>query len=481
MATKPSKAQAANASTTLSGEDVAVLLANESTTLASDMTDAGITVASTSDDGTTSYSLAENASIASLGKLFFSYDPNNNPFTNTMNMVGLQIAWFRSYNNNWAKLKRGRLDMGESVQELVNDLPDPHRFSPAVAESQVFRRELPKIYQSFHIVNMQRFYKQTLSQAEATLAFKSWDAFGRLFDNIVSAMATAMEADDKMLMRYQIAVAALNGALTPVTVPVITSDTAADVLETLRTLSDDFEEEDITFTAAGNNSNTPKANQILIQTNAMKNKLGVQGLADMYNISYADWKQGEVTCKSFTQFNWERMEALFTDPETGIVDAGYHKFTDDEMNRLDSIVGVLIDDMWFADYERDFEVNQIYNPQGRYWNRFMHKWDIYSFSPFAQAAVIVTTDPSITKVEISPSAVTVKAGSTTQLSASVTGTGIYSSAVTWSLEGAEASGTVIGYDGKLVIAGNESASEITVTATSVYDDSVIGTATVTIG
>ena len=121
------------------------------------------------------------------------------------------------------------------------------------------------------------------------------------------------------------------------------------------------------------------------------------------------------------------------------------------------------------------------NGQGLYWNYFYHVWKTFSVSPFANAAVMVPGAPSITSVTVSPSEAVVTQGQSIKLSATVVTTGFANKAVTWSVatetSGAEAT---IDLNGVLTISADTPAeAEFTVTATSIYDTTKTGTATVT--
>jgi uncharacterized protein YjdB len=94
-------------------------------------------------------------------------------------------------------------------------------------------------------------------------------------------------------------------------------------------------------------------------------------------------------------------------------------------------------------------------------------------------AVVTITRPTVTSVTISPDTVSVIKGSTQQFSATVSGTNNLAQTVTWSVDGGSA-GTSISDGGVLVVAIDESAPTLTVTASSSVDTAKSGTATVTI-
>jgi cobalamin biosynthesis Mg chelatase CobN len=85
---------------------------------------------------------------------------------------------------------------------------------------------------------------------------------------------------------------------------------------------------------------------------------------------------------------------------------------------------------------------------------------------------------TVRSVSVEPSFSEVPKGSAIAFTAKVSGTGGPSQAVTWSVTGNKSEGTSITSSGILTIAAGETAATLTVTATSVANSSVSGTATV---
>jgi len=88
--------------------------------------------------------------------------------------------------------------------------------------------------------------------------------------------------------------------------------------------------------------------------------------------------------------------------------------------------------------------------------------------------------PAVTAVTVTPSAPTVKKGTTQLFSANVTVTGDASTGVTWSLSGNTLVATGINASGLLSVAVGETVATLIVTATSTFDNTKYGTATVTV-
>jgi hypothetical protein len=86
---------------------------------------------------------------------------------------------------------------------------------------------------------------------------------------------------------------------------------------------------------------------------------------------------------------------------------------------------------------------------------------------------------TVSAVTVSPATANVAKGKTLQFTAAVTGTNSPAQTVTWSVSGG-AAGTAISTGGLLTVAAGETATTLTVTATSTVDTGKFGTATVTV-
>lgn len=130
-------------------------------------------------------------------------------------------------------------------------------------------------------------------------------------------------------------------------------------------------------------------------------------------------------------------------------------------------------------FDNLFEMGEKYNPEGLYWNHWVHTWKTFSVSPFANAVMFTTEQNTLEGVTITPEEATVKPGSTLQLSAYGTGTGFVNNNVTWSVTGGSPN-TYITSGGMLHVARDEAEGSVTVKATSVADPAISAELTVTI-
>lgn len=124
---------------------------------------------------------------------------------------------------------------------------------------------------------------------------------------------------------------------------------------------------------------------------------------------------------------------------------------------------------------------EFFNPQTLRTNHWLHRWGSVSSSPFENAIVFTSNAQGVTSVTVSPATATVSLGQSLDLSAVVVTTGFANKAVAWSVDAdALADGVKIDSTGHLTIPADATVETITVTATSIYDNTVTGTATITV-
>jgi len=104
----------------------------------------------------------------------------------------------------------------------------------------------------------------------------------------------------------------------------------------------------------------------------------------------------------------------------------------------------------------------------------------FSSSPASNAVDFVVVGPSVSEVIVEPANVSVARGATQNFTATVVGTGNPPETVTWAIDGTPVSGTSISAGGLLTVAASDDRLSLTVRATSTFDNTVSGTANVTL-
>lgn len=380
---------------------------------------------------------ADPDNIREIGAIIMDMPQLQNEFLSALvNRIGRVILTSKMYSNPWEMFKKGMLEYGETIEEIFVNIAKPFQFDPEVAESDVYKREIPDVRSAFHVMNYQKFYKATIQQEQLRQAFLSADGISQLIAGIVDQMYTAANYDEFLTMKYLLAKKILAGQFKPVTVSELTAANSNAVTTTIKETSNMLVFPSTEYNPAGVFQHTEYNDQYLIMSAKAKAVIDVNTLAAAFNMDKADFMGHVVTIDSFGSLDIARLNVLFADDPT------YTEIGTAELEALAAIPAVSVGRDWFMVYDNLMQFTENYNGQGLYWNYFYHVWKIFSSSPFENAVVYVPETPGVTSVTVSPKAAQVKVGGTIQLSATVVTTGFASQAVNWSVATAAFANTV---------------------------------------
>ena len=412
-------------------------------------------------------------SIREIGSIIMDYPALQNEFLSALvNRIGRVLITSRMYENPLAILKKGLVEFGESIEEIFVNIAKPFTFDPAVAETNVFKRQIPDVRAAFHVMNYQKYYKTTVSNDQLRQAFLSWEGITNLIAKIVDSLYTAASYDEFLTTKYMIARNILNGRFYPVTVPPVETVNMKTIVSTVKGVSNDFEFLSSKYNPAGVYNNSSKSRQHILINSKFDAQMDVEVLASAFNMSKAEFMGNRILVDSFGSLDIERLNDLFKDDPT------YIEIGSAELEALDTIPAILVDEDYFMIFDNFYNFTENYNGEGLYWNYFYHVWKTFSISPFANNALFIPATPSVTSVTVTPTEATAAAGQKVYLKADVVTENFAPKTVTWLVT--SGSGVVDESGVVTVNADAESASTITVTATSTFDATKIGTATITV-
>ena len=414
-------------------------------------------------------------SVREIGAVIMDYPALQNEFISALiNRIGRVLVTSRMYANPWAMFKRGMLEFGESVEEIFVNIAKPFTFDPAVAETEVFKREIPDVRSAFHVMNYQKFYKNTISNDQLRQAFLSWEGITDLIARIVDGMYTAANYDELQTMKYLLARHILNGQLYPVTVNTVSADNMKSIVSTIKGQSNILEFMHSEYNLAGVQNFTPKNDQFLIVNAQFDATMDVEVLASAFNMDKAEFLGHRVLIDGFGMLDTARLNELFAGDST------YEEIGSSDLTALNAIPAVLVSRDYFMIFDNFTSFTENYNGQGLYWNYFYHVWKTFSVSPFAQTALFVAGAPGVTSVTVSPAEATITAGQSIQLRATVQTTTFAPQGVAWTVQ-SETEGVTVSPAGLVQIASTVSTkTSVTIRATSVYDSTKYDDATITV-
>lgn len=420
-----------------------------------------------------------------IGKLIISNERYKNAFINAVNLIAVTLITKNSWENPWQEFtEQGKIDFGQSVREMIVDLAKAEDYNENVNKTTHFlEQQIPNIYEFIYDINFQKYYKVTVADTQIAMAFNNEGNLYDLISEVYNSLYEGYKYDKYIVDKYQLCRRIVDGTVPSVRIADFATNTPRENVAIMKGYSNKLTFRKPNYNPAGLRLATPFSEQRTIINTEFDGQITTEVLATSYFRNDAEMKTKLALIDGFSDHDTERLAELLQDQ--------YVPFTADEISRLNNVVGAIISDDFFRDYYYSLDtqsesagatkVTEFYNPETLKNTMWLHTWRIFATSPFANAIVFTTDASSVTSVELSPATATVTKGQELKFTATVTTTGITNKAVVYSVdETSLADGVTINESGVLKVPANATVKSITVTATSVYDSTVSGTATVTV-
>ena len=409
------------------------------------------------------------------------YRPMMNEFIDALvNRIGDVVIKSKVWTNPLAQFKRGMMQYGETIEELATTLLQAKRYDPNKCYDDVFKCNPPDVMSNFHSINRQDMYELTINDMLLRRAFLTDYGLQDLVGRIMETPYTSDYWDEYLIMRnlfaeyaridgfYKVQVPDASGATTRAE----KQDRALAITEAVRAMAGKMRFLSGQYNAAGVPTFTNNEDLLLFATPDFIAMLDVNVIMFAFNASAGDFTMRVIPIDDFG---------------------------------IDGCQAILCDRDFFmcADTLIDFE--SIRNPKAISWNYWLHHHGIYSVSRFVNAVMFTTEVGTVTSVPtIKTTGVTVdyaaKAdgtkpefadlGGKTRLTATVAGTVTPETegyevpqSVTWAITANDTgvatggvrlkTGTFIDAEGVLHVDDNETAKNVTITATSTYIDPTV--------
>lgn len=418
----------------------------------------------------------DGQNIKEIGAIIMDNPALRNQFLDVLvNRIALVIIQSKMWDNPLRMFTRGKLEYGETVEDIFVDLANVFQYDPEDSESTFMRREKPNVAAEFFVMNSQVYYKTTTEDVTLRAAFTGNDGMMRLIEGIATAMYKSANYDAYQVTKYLLARRLLNGQCKTVG---YTSGDLKDLLTKVRAESNKM-------TFLRNDSNlahvynaTEKADQYVLIDADVDAAIDVNELAYAFNMNKADIETKKILVDGFGNLDNDRLAILLGD------NPNYTEITEVEQAALNAIPLVIVDNNFFMIFDKLFEMhNETFNQDGLYRQHTLHNWRVYATSAFANNAAFVSGTPGVTSVTVSPASVSVANGTpSVQMGVTVATSNFASQAVNWSVDDTAATaGVTVDSRGKVTIPDTFEDNTITVTATSVVDEDVDDSVEITVG
>ena len=257
---------------------------------------------------------ADAESIREIGAIIMDSPQLQNEFLSALvNRIGRVLVTSKMYDNPWSMFKKGTLEFGETIEEIFVNIAKPFQFDPNVAETNLFKREIPDVRSAFHIMNYQKYYKTTIQNDQLRQAFLSWQGITDLIAKIVDSMYTGANYDEFQTMKYMLAKHILNGRMYPVTIPAVTEANMKSIVSTIKGVSNNYEFMSNKYNVAGVQNFSKKKDQYLLINSNFDATMDVEVLASAFNMDKAEFTGKRVAKVDMTL---EDLLTLFEEAKT---------------------------------------------------------------------------------------------------------------------------------------------------------------------
>ena len=344
---------------------------------------------------------ATSENILTLANILFdqSYTPQLNEFvSNLINRIGYTMVHNKVFSNPLAMFKKGSVPLGTDVQDIFTN--------PATAEDYEFSNTAmaklltitdPDTHVAYYRRNRKDLYTVTVSREGLQGAFVSWGKFEDYISSLVNSLYNGDYIDEFRYTKELIQGAYDNNKAIVETVSAVSNEaTAKAFVKAARKLFTKMKFPSTEYNAYSKMSGSEKKittwtdeDRIVFLINAdVEAEIDVDVLAAAFNMDKAKLLGRIIAVDSFGD---------------------------------DKILGCLCDEAFLQIYNNQFRFDEFYNARTMSWNFYLHAWDTFAISPFANAVILATAaSKPATAVALSGSTASVTAGSTTTLTYSLT-------------------------------------------------------------
>lgn len=300
------------------------------------------------------------------------------------------------YENSLKEYKAGFVANGAGVKETFIDKIDAMPYATTDVEKEELKTYLADIYESRYLINMERKYPVTLGRIDFRGYVSTPERVIDLIDDVKSMLYTSNEMDEYGLMKTMLQNYILQGKAYVVPVDMTKGlDDFATQFRAMSLIMKGLPKRD--FNEFGVMNNTPLDRQVLFLSAKTAAQYSVDVLSSAFNMSQVDYVT-RVEVMDDLDHPYSELPVLRQ------VNKNIPQITSEDTAILGKVVGVLMDRNFFKVYD---VINEMWDKERASRmdvNYFLHIWQIYATSPFANFVIFVDNTAATTQ----PATITAK-------------------------------------------------------------------------
>lgn len=297
--------------------------------------------------------LATRENITEVANALLTYEVHKNEFLDALfDKVTRSVVTSKMATNKLAKLKKGFLEYGRTVEEIFISQASGLVYDPA--GTKVFDVTKVPVDSIYHSEDRRIKYPITVYDDELKKAFMAPSGLNSFVARYMESMYSADADDEYIMMKNMIAAYYEEGGFYKVTIPEVDDEaTGKTFIKAIRTIGKKMGYMNSKFNKKGVRTKTDASDLLLIIHTDISAVVDVDVLAAAFNMDKASFMGNVIEV--------------------------------DDFGSDEQIRAVLVDRSWMQWYDTLMKTTSFFNPDGLYWNYWLHHWAIGSISRFSQA------------------------------------------------------------------------------------------------
>ncbi len=325
---------------------------------------------------------------------------------NLTNKVAKTMIYSKTWENPWSQLKREKLEYGDSIEDLFVQMAQMKNFgehweNSGSDEADLIRKIKPVVLALYKSKNIDKKFKTTVFEKDMRKAFTTSGGLGKLVQQIVASISTAMNYHEFEFMKSTLFRAVdgityngasfvghqLGGVNTQKMHAVEVQGFSANPSELVRLVRQTVGQMKYmkdNFNVAKQKTFSKPSDMVLVTTPEISAILDVNVLAHAFNVSHTDIKTRIIEVDEFN-IKGAKTDA-YTNTEDGI-SQNVDCTSSSALPNGKTPLAILIDKQ-FLDIRDTYQgAGTFFNPEGQYTNYFANREYLMSVCLFANATL----------------------------------------------------------------------------------------------
>lgn len=312
--------------------------------------------------------------INQLSNILFnqSYTPMLNEFvSNLINRIGYTMISNKVYNNPLAVFRKGSVPLGTDIQDIFTNPAEAQDYEYTdSAMAKLLTITDPDTKAAYYRRNRQDLYTVTVTREGLQGAFVSWEAFEEYISSLVNSLYSGNYIDEFKYTKQLIDGAYINDKAVVQVVNNVTSESYDKAF--VKKCREIFTK--MKFPSSSYNAYSK-----------------MQSADDKPVVTWTDEERIVLLIRAdvLAEIDVEVLAAAFNMDKANFMGRVIEV---DNFNN-DEVLAVICDEAFLQIYQNQFRFDEFYNARTMSWNYYLHAWDTFAISPFANGVILTTEQP----------------------------------------------------------------------------------------